>query len=161
MDDLTRVREALSDLVDAVDGDRCTLRVDDPSRGWSVQLPCLEILRNGIASLSQEGSINQRAAATVAWLDEHRQVLVQQDLENAVPEAPPALVKAYKVRAQMLGPLVDEAGSLAGWISVHFLDKRPDLNDRHARRMVDTIIAVRPLIGLTGDHGVVPRAQDS
>ena len=43
---------------------------------------------------------------------------MQDDLANAEPAAPPALIANYGVKAQMLAPVVRE-GRLDGWISVH------------------------------------------
>ena len=74
-------------------------------------------------SLRGDGSIDQRAAATVEWMAKHRRNLVQPDLTDAPdPAPPPALMSAYAAQAQMLGPLLASDGYLSGWISVHYVD---------------------------------------
>jgi len=104
-------------------GSRCTLRVDDVARGWNVRFICAEAVRPGFKSLRGDGSIDQRAAATVAWMVAHKRNLVQPDIvDNPDPAPPPALVSAYAAKAQMLGPLFAANGHLAGWISVHYVD---------------------------------------
>jgi maleate isomerase len=103
-------------------GSRCTLRIDDAARGWSVQLVCAEALAPGVKTLRGEGGINQRAAATVAWMVQHKRNLVQPDLlHNPDPAPPAALIQAYAAHAQMLSPLHAKDGYLQGWISVHYV----------------------------------------
>lgn len=104
-------------LLEKTGASRTTLRIDLPEIGASVTLPVAEALRSGERSLRQEGSVNQRAAATVQWLERYREVLVQNDFK-AEPKPPQALVDIYGTKAQMLGPIV-HADTLVGWISVH------------------------------------------
>jgi hypothetical protein len=53
----------------------------------------------------------------------HKRNLVQPDLTgNPDPAPPPALMSTYAAKAQMLGPLLNADGQLAGWISVHYVD---------------------------------------
>lgn len=102
---------------------RCTLRIDDEARGWSVQLICAEATGPGVKSLRGEGGINQRASPTVKWMEAHRRNLLQDDLLHDPDPCPPAaLMSAYAAKAQMLSPLFDGKGALAGWISAHFTD---------------------------------------
>lgn len=113
---------ALEALRQAADGSRCTLRFDDAARGWAVDFIVAEALAPGIKSLRGDGSINQRAAATVIWLQQERRLLIQPDLTGDVePAPPPALLSAYAATAQMLAPLLDDSGFLRGWISVHYV----------------------------------------
>ena len=103
-----RAELVLADLLTATGADRCTLRYDDPDRGWTVQLPCAEVLIGEAKSLRAENSVDQRAAAAVNWLQANRRILVQPDLADTDAPAPAALIRAYGVRAQMLGPLFRE-----------------------------------------------------
>jgi hypothetical protein len=113
----------LTTLVVEANGSRTTLRIDDPSRGWGVDFVCAEGLKPGVKSLRGDGSIDQRAAATVKWMETHRKNLVQPDIiNNPDPAPPPALMSAYAAKAQMLAPLFNKAGYLQGWISVHYVD---------------------------------------
>ena len=107
----------------AVNASRATLRMDDVARGWAVALPCAEALGPGVKSMRSDGSINQRAASTAQWLAAHKRNLLQPDLAQGGDPAPPAaLIAAYGVHAQMLGPVLDRTGYLAGWISIHYVD---------------------------------------
>jgi maleate isomerase len=119
----TQLDQVLAALLRDSHGSRSTLRIDDAARGWSVQLVCAEALAPGVKSLRGDGSIDQRAAATVKWMVTHKRNLVQPDLvDNPDPAPPPALMSAYAAKAQMLGPLFAQDGYLAGWISVHYVD---------------------------------------
>lgn len=122
--DLEKTLDAiLTKLLADSHGSRCTLRIDDTERGWSVQLICAEAVRPSVKSLRGDGSINQRAAATVKWMIKHRRNLLQPNLIDAPdPAPPPALMSAYAAKAQMLGPLFAKDGFLTGWISVHYVD---------------------------------------
>src|SRR6266853_732699 len=74
--------------------------------------------RNEACDVRGQTSIDQRAAATAQWVEKNRRLLVQSDLSRGEPSAPPALIKLYGVRAQMLAP-IEREGRLDGWISVH------------------------------------------
>jgi len=114
--------DVLATLLRASHGSRSTLRIDDPARGWDVDFVCAEALQPGVKSLRGDGSIDQRAAATVKWMAENKRNLVQPDLTGAPdPAPPPALLTVYAAQAQMLGPLLAKNGYLSGWISVHYI----------------------------------------
>lgn len=118
-----KLDDVLATLLRASHGSRSTLRIDDPARGWNVDFICAEAVQPGVKSLRGDGSINQRAAATVQWMVTHKRNLVQPDLTgNPDPAPPPALMSAYAAKAQMLGPLLAKDGYLSGWISVHYVD---------------------------------------
>lgn len=115
--------DVLATLLHASHGSRCTLRIDDPARRWNVNFICAEAVQPGVKSLRGDGSIDQRAAATVEWMVTQKRNLVQPDLTgNPIPAPPPALMSAYAAKAQMLGPLLAKDGYLSGWISVHYVD---------------------------------------
>jgi len=117
-----RLGEVLARLREATGAMRTTLRVDVPELAFHADLPAAEALAPGTRSLLAEGSIDQRAAPTVRWLERERRTLVQPDFD-AEPRPPQALIDAYGVQAQMLGPIVSD-GRLAGWISVHSATRR-------------------------------------
>lgn len=104
-------------LLEETGASRTTLRADIEALGVSVNLPMAEALRPGVNSLRGDGSVNQRAAETVEWLEAHRTILVQNDFD-AAPYPPAALVQSYGTKAQMLGPIFI-GDRLIGWISVH------------------------------------------
>lgn len=110
--------QILAGLLANTQASRVTLRVDVPERGFHVNLPAAEALSSGEKSLKSEGSLDQRAAETVKWLERERRLLVQNDVYTDGPPPPQALIEIYGTRAQMLGPLVEQ-GQLTGWISVH------------------------------------------
>jgi Alpha/beta hydrolase family/GAF domain len=105
-------------LRQALGAARVTLRLDVPPQGLSVADVTAEALAPGAASLRGRTSIDQRAAGSVRWLEQHRRVLVQDDVSQAEAPPPPELVRVYGATAQMLGPVVRD-GALVGWISVH------------------------------------------
>ena len=61
------------------------------------------------------------AAPTYVVLSQTRAILVQDDCVNQGPEPPPSLTGRYRVRAQMLAPVLDGA-EMIGTISVHQQD---------------------------------------
>lgn len=97
---------------------RTTIRLDLPELDVHVNLPAAESRQPGVKSLEQEGSLDQRAAATVVWLEKERKILVQEDFETGPTAPPKELIEIYGTLAQMLGPLIQD-GKLIGWISVH------------------------------------------
>ena len=118
-----RIDKVLARLLKATRASRATLRLDDERRGWHVSAPAGEAVAKGVSSMRADRSIDHRAAATTRWLAEHRRTLVQPDLDRAAqPEPPKGLRESHHVKAQMLSPLMQPDGRLAGWISVHYLE---------------------------------------
>jgi maleate isomerase len=113
---------ACRELLAWTGADRVTVRADLPERGLRVDLVAAEARQEGVATLVGDASIDQRRLETIQWLDLHRTVLVQSDFREP-PFPPPALLGTYGVRAQMLGPLLDD-GTLLGWVSVHQCHER-------------------------------------
>jgi maleate isomerase len=139
----------LAQLLEDSHGSRCTLRIDDAGRGWSVQLICAEALRSGIKSLRGDGSIDQRAADTVAWMVANKRNLIQPNLiDKPDPAPPPALMSAYAAKAQMLAPLMAKDGYLAGWISVHYVDGTRVFTADEERALDRAAAEVRRLTGI-------------
>jgi maleate isomerase len=115
-------QQICAQLLAATNGDRVTLRMDLPELGIDVDHAVSEATAEGVARIRFDASIHQRAAATVRWVAEHRQVLVQPNLRGD-PAPPAALVSSYGVAAQMLGPIL-AGGELTGWLSVHSMRER-------------------------------------
>jgi maleate isomerase len=119
----TRVAAKLDALLEGllakVDASRTTVRLDIPSWGVSVNDVIAEACAPGVRSIRGDTSIDQRALATVKFLDQRRELLVQPDFENTDHAPPPALISVYGVKAQMLAPLVAR-DELVGWVSVHY-----------------------------------------
>ena len=144
-----KLDEVLATLLRETHGSRSTLRIDDPARGWNVDFICAEAVRPGVKSLRGDGSIDQRAAATVHWMAEHKRNLVQPDLtDNPDPAPPPALLTAYAAKAQLLGPLLAKDGYLTGWISVHYVEGTHAITRDEERAMDRARAEVSRLTGI-------------
>jgi maleate isomerase len=145
----TRLDTLLANLLNDTRASRCTIRIDDPARGWSVDFVCAEAVRPGVNSLRGDGSIDQRAAGTVKWLAENKRNLVQPDIvNNPDPAPPPALTKIYAAKAQMLGPLLAEDGGLSGWFSVHYVDSAHSFTNEEQGALDRACQAVSQLVGI-------------
>ncbi len=144
-----KLDNVLATLLAASHGGRTTLRIDDEARGWNVDFVCAEAAASGVKSLRGDGSIDQWAAATVAWMDKHRRNLIQPDLTgNPDPAPPPALMSAYAAKAQMLAPLVNGAGKLQGWISVHYVEGTHTFTDAEIAALDKATADVKSLTGI-------------
>lgn len=115
-------QDALQNLLSATGAHRATLRIDLPGQGMRVDLTAGEAVAAGVRPIRRDGSLDQRRLSTVQWLEQHRRPLVQPHF-RAGPMPPDALIAAYGVHAQMLGP-IERGGELAGWLSVHSLSER-------------------------------------
>jgi GAF domain-containing protein len=107
-DDLEGLRSALA-------VDRVTLRLDVPGMNFPV---IGEALADGVRSIRDEHTVDQRGAATAQWVLYNQQTLVQGDVLDTDQPPPLPLIELYGVRAQMLSPVVARA-SVVGWVSVH------------------------------------------
>jgi maleate isomerase len=138
----TELRKAfdtiLADLLATIGASRTTLRLDDAKYDFSVADVAGEATAPGENSLRGQTSINQRAAATAQWVEKNRRMLVQNDLSAGEPAAPPALIKLYGVRAQMLAP-IEREGRLDGWISVHEARGPRDWTERDRAALQDAV----------------------
>lgn len=144
-----KLDSVLATLLAASHGSRTTLRIDDENRGWNVDFVCAEVVAAGVKSLRGDGSINQWAAPTVAWMDKNRRNLIQPDITgNPNPAPPPALVSAYAAKAQMLAPLFNGNGKLQGWISVHFVDGTHEFTDAEIAALDKAAAEVKSLTGI-------------
>lgn len=102
---------------------RCTVRLDHPTLGLSVNVPCAEVLAPGAASMMASASVDHRRARSVRWIEANRRTLVQGDVFADPALAPPrALIEIYRTRSQMVAPLIGSDGYMFGWISAHFAE---------------------------------------
>ncbi|MCW2701470.1 MAG: hypothetical protein JWQ45_3005 [Blastococcus sp.] len=126
---------------------RATLRLDVAGMNFPVVAEAVD----GVASLSGVHSLDQRNLATVRHLFQTHDVLVQDDCRMADPAPPAALVDAYGVKAQMLGPLL-HVGTVLGWVSVHDCAGARPWTDADVDRLRAAVTAVREaLLGPTGE----------
>jgi maleate isomerase len=109
----------LGELLRATESSRTTLRVDWPKLGFHVNDVAGEALVPGEKSLRGQTGIDQRAAATVQWLDRERRSLIQDDFTTGDVPPPRALIEVYGAGAQMLAPVIRN-DALQGWVSVHY-----------------------------------------
>ena len=107
--------EIVAGLRRATAASRTTLRLEDDSGGFPV---VAEDVADGVRPLRGGAVGDLRAAATFQYLERERRPLVQDDLLDADPAPPPALIAEYGARAQMLAPLV-HGERLVGIVSVH------------------------------------------
>jgi maleate isomerase len=118
---LAELEKVMAELRQATNGSRTTLRIDVPAHNCQVDTVCAEAVAPGIPQLKLNSSLNQRALATVQWLETTRKTLVQDDCANAEVKPPQALMSVYGVKAQMLIGLEAKSGEVMGWISVHYV----------------------------------------
>lgn len=118
-----RLHAILASLMDATGAMRTTVRLDLPILGWSVNMPCAEVLAEGARSMRGDASIDHRRARSIRWIERHRRTLVQGDVYGDPEMAPPAaLFSVFGTRAQMVAPVIGYDDYLVGWISAHFTD---------------------------------------
>lgn len=102
---------------------RCTVRIDHPALGLSVNTPCAEVLAPGAASMLHNASIDHRRARSVRWIERSRRPLLQEDvLADPDMAPPPALVREFGTRSQMVAPLIGVDDYMFGWVSAHFAE---------------------------------------
>ena len=116
---IARFQTILDNLRVNTKATRTTLRLDDEKRGFFVNGIVAESLGEGAMSLKKETGLQQRKSGTASWLEKHREILVQNDTANAIPEPPKELSTVYGTKAQMMAPVV-RGDKMVGWISVHY-----------------------------------------
>jgi maleate isomerase len=94
---------------------RATVRLDVAGMSFPV---VAEAVVPGVRAIGGNNTIDQRKVATVRYLLETHEMLIQTDLETAEPAPPRALLDLYETRAQMLSPIL-RGEQLIGYISVH------------------------------------------
>lgn len=116
---LGNFKRILDQLLAKTNASRTTLRLDVPARGFQVNGVVAEALASGIKSIAAETTLQQRKSQTAGYLEQNRQILVQNDCANAVPNPPKELMQIYGTKAQMMAPVVRGA-DMVGWLSVHY-----------------------------------------
>lgn len=145
----TELDKVLTTLLNESNGSRTTLRIDDAARGWEVNFICAQAVKPGVKSLRGDGSIDQRAAATLQWMEKHKKNLIQPDIiNNPDPAPPPALMSAYAAKAQMLTPLFNKDDFLQGWISVHYVDGTHEFTEAEIAALDRAAVEVKRLTGI-------------
>jgi maleate isomerase len=139
----------LDQLLRATGSSRTTLRLDWPELGFYVDDVAGEALVPGEKSLRGQTGINQRAVATVQWLDRERRSLIQDDFTTTDVPPPPALIEVYGAWAQMLAPVIRN-DALQGWVSVHYTGSAHHWSHANVEAIETAARRVRELI----DQGV-------
>ena len=135
----------LDQLPRATGSSRTTLRLDWPEFGFHVDDVAGEALAPGQKSLRGQTGINQRAVATVQWLDRERRSLIQDDFTTTDVPPPPALIEVYGARAQMLAPVIRN-DALQGWVSVHYTGSAHHWSQANVEAIETAARRVRELI---------------
>ncbi len=105
----------LRDLLERTQAGRSTLRLDVAGLNFPV---VAEALAGDTPSLGGNHSIDQRNLATVRYLFETHDLLIQPDVRRTDTPPPQALIDVYGVEAQVLSPIL-LGDDVLGWISVH------------------------------------------
>lgn len=130
----------LISLLAATGASRATLRLDDVTLGLHSDDVVAEALSPGEESMRGAGGINHRAAETAQWLERHRTLLVQNDFDSG-PVAPEKLRGHFRVKAQMLAPVIRD-GRLDGWVSIHDAKAKRDWSDADKAAITEAAQAV-------------------
>ncbi|MFG1359392.1 GAF domain-containing protein [Xanthobacter pseudotagetidis] len=142
----------LSTLMDRTGAMRCTVRMDFPALGLSVNVPCAEVLALGAASMMESRSVDHRRARTVRWVEASRRTLVQGDVfADPALAPPPALVRQFGTTAQMVAPLIGTDGYLLGWVSAHFAGGPRDFGPGEIAAIEAASVAVLAVPGMPLD----------
>jgi maleate isomerase len=115
---VARFNSLLADLRAKTNASRTTLRLEDAERGFQIDGVVAESFAPGTNPVAAETSLQQRNSLTAQYLEQHRQVLVQNDSVNASLQFPEELMRIYGTKAHMIAPIV-RADKMVGWISVH------------------------------------------
>jgi GAF domain-containing protein len=110
------LQQIADELLAATRASRVTIRLPAEDAFFPIQY---EALAPGTHSLRGDTTIDLAAAATFQELKRTLRPLVQDDVLTADVSVPPELIDAYRVRAQILAPIVHD-GELAGVVSVHY-----------------------------------------
>ncbi len=76
-------QKIIDDLRVKTNATRTTVRLDSDKHGWFVNGIVAESLGAGAMSLRKETGLQQRRSGTATWLEQNRQILVQNDTVNA------------------------------------------------------------------------------
>lgn len=117
---LAKVDTILNALLTQTNASRTTLRVDLPRLQLNVNAPAAEALAQGVHSIKDKTSLDQRNAVAVKWLEKNRRVFVENDCLNTTPDVAPEkeVTGEYGIRSEMVAPIIHN-DYLIGWVSVH------------------------------------------
>lgn len=119
----TTLEPILTELMRRTGAMRCTVRIDHPAQGLSVNVPCAEVLAPGARSMMPNSAVDHRRAKSVRSIEASRRTLVQGDVfADPALAPPPALVEIFGTRSQMVAPLIGKDDYLFGWVSAHFTE---------------------------------------
>lgn len=124
------------ELLTATNASRVTVRLALHGENFPV---VAEAVAAGVGTIRSDVWPDLGSASTVKYLAEHRTNLIQDDCQTAEVRPPDQLMDSYRVKAQMLGPILLR-GQLAGIVSVHYI---PNL--RHWTR--DEVLALERAVG--------------
>lgn len=122
-------------LLAATDSSRTTLRLLDP---WGRLHLVAESCAPGVQSMQEGPQIDPRPYATYQYLEQRRELLVQDDCRTGEPRPPETLISHHRVYAQMLAPVVVR-GVFVGTISVH----QQERSRRWSQAEIDALAAAR------------------
>lgn len=131
-----------ADLLNATGASRVTIR--GPRNNYQIGTFLLaESLAPGVESMADAPQIGIAEAPTYTYLRTERRSLLQADCRQD-PLPPAMLTERYRVRAQMLGPLLDGA-QLIGTVSVHEVDHARAWSEEDAAALERAVAAVLEL----------------
>jgi maleate isomerase len=140
--DVDRLERVLEDLREATAASRVTLRLDTPGEVFPV---AGEALAPGIRSIRDATEIDLRAARTFQYLEERKEILIQDDCAQGDYQAPRELIQLYGVKAQMLAPVVRD-DRLAGIVSVHYAPAVRSWSATDIAALEDAVVNVHALL---------------
>ena len=110
----------MTDLLEVTESTRTTMRVV----GVDGSAYLLSEARAGgdVPAMNTGSPLDPRAYPTYRYLEQRREILVQNDTRTAPVAPPPDLISVHHVYAQMLAPIVVE-DCFAGTISVHHMNE--------------------------------------
>jgi GAF domain-containing protein len=110
------LQRSVEELLFSTGGSRVTIRLDTPGESFPV---AAEAVTHGARHIKGDTVLGDlRRFEIVQHLEREREIIVQNDLREAVPPVPDELIALYGAHAQMLAP-VTRGEHLAGIISVH------------------------------------------
>lgn len=104
-----------SELLEATKSSRTTVRLLDAEDHL---LLVAEVCAPGVELMGEGPQIDPRQFPTYQYLEQHQDLLIQEDCKNADVQPPPSLTDHYGVAAQMLAPVMID-GVFRGTVSVH------------------------------------------
>jgi maleate isomerase len=132
----------LEELREATDASRVTLRLDTPGQLFPV---VAEVLAPGVNSIRDVTHIDLRAAKTFQFVEREKRMLIQEDCAAGDHPAPPEVLEVYRMKAQMLGPLVRD-DRLVGVVSVHYAPSTRRWSASDVRALENAVARIQELL---------------